>query len=42
MAPGDDRWYSRVERFMSDIKHDGRLVAAARRHRLEPIVVVGD
>lgn len=42
MAPGDDRWYSRVERFMSDIKRDGRLQNSARRHRLEPIVVLGD
>ena len=38
MQPGDDRWYERVERFVSDIKHDGRLLDAARRHKLEPIV----
>ena len=38
IQPGDDRWYERVERFVSDIKHDGRLLAAARRYKLEPIV----
>lgn len=39
MKPGDDQWYARIERFMSDIKRDGRLRSAARRHKLEPIVV---
>lgn len=39
VKPGDDRWYARVERFMSDVKRDGRLAAAAKRHRLEPIAV---
>ncbi|MEI7613437.1 MAG: ABC transporter substrate-binding protein [Betaproteobacteria bacterium] len=38
MMPGDDRWYSRIEQFVSDIKRDGRLLASARRHKLEPIV----
>lgn len=38
MKPGDDVWHTRVERFMRDIKRDGRLLAAARRHKLEPIV----
>lgn len=38
MKPGDNTWYARVERFMSDIKRDGRLLEAARRHRLEAIV----
>jgi ABC-type amino acid transport substrate-binding protein len=38
MKPGDDAWASRVERFMSDVKRDGRLLEAARRHRLDPIV----
>lgn len=37
MAPGDPRWQQRVERFVGAIKHDGRLLAAARRHGLEPI-----
>lgn len=37
-APGDDRWAARVERFVADVKRDGRLDAAARRHQLESIV----
>ncbi|QAU35924.1 ABC transporter substrate-binding protein [Janthinobacterium sp. 17J80-10] len=40
VRPGDDRWHARVEAFMRDIKRDGRLLAAARQHRLTPIVVV--
>lgn len=39
MQKGDDRWYERIERFVADIKQDGRLLTAAKRHRLEPIVV---
>jgi ABC-type amino acid transport substrate-binding protein len=39
MKPGDDAWHARVERFVSDIKHDGRLVAAAKKFKLDPIVV---
>jgi cyclohexadienyl dehydratase len=39
VAPGDDPWHARVDRFVADIKRDGRLLAAAREHRLEPIVV---
>lgn len=39
MKPGDDMWHARVERFMSDIKRDGRLMDAAKRHKLDPIVV---
>jgi len=38
MQPGDEAWAARIERFVSDIKHDGRLLAAARRHQLETIV----
>jgi ABC-type amino acid transport substrate-binding protein len=38
MKPGDDRWFKRIERFMSDIKRDGRLLAAAKRHKLESII----
>jgi len=38
MKPGDDRWFNRIERFMSDIKRDGRLLAAAQLHKLEPII----
>lgn len=39
MKPGDDAWHARLERFVSDIKGDGRLMAAAQRHKLAPIVV---
>lgn len=39
MAQGDDAWYARVEAFVQDVKHDGRLRAAARAHGLEPIVL---
>jgi ABC-type amino acid transport substrate-binding protein len=38
LKPGDDFWHSRVERFVSDIKRDGRLMTAAKRYKLEPIV----
>jgi len=39
MAPGDDAWHARLDKFVADIKRDGRLVDAAKRYRLEPIVV---
>jgi ABC-type amino acid transport substrate-binding protein len=38
MLPGDDVWHARIERFVSDVKHDGRLLAAAKRHKLDSIV----
>lgn len=38
IKPGDDLWHARVERFVSDIKRDGRLMMAAKRYKLEPIV----
>ncbi|MDO8776947.1 MAG: ABC transporter substrate-binding protein [Burkholderiaceae bacterium] len=38
VQPGDDAWHARLERFVSDIKRDGRLLAAAKRYQLEPIV----
>jgi ABC-type amino acid transport substrate-binding protein len=38
IKPGDDAWYARLETFVSDIKRDGRLMTAAKRHKLEPIV----
>lgn len=38
LAPGDDRWFERLEAFVSQVKTDGRLVAAAERHHLTPIV----
>jgi cyclohexadienyl dehydratase len=40
VAPGDDRWLARVDRFVADIKRDGRLLSAARASKLEPIVVL--
>lgn len=39
MQKGDDRWHARIERFMSEVKRDGRLLDAAKRHKLDPIVV---
>ena len=39
LAPGDDRWHQRIEAFLSAAKRDGRLMNAARRHGLDPIVV---
>jgi ABC-type amino acid transport substrate-binding protein len=38
LAPGDDTWHTRLTRFVADIKRDGRLMAAARAHQLDPIV----
>ena len=38
MMPGDDAWHARIERFVADVKRDGRLRQAARRHQLEPII----
>jgi cyclohexadienyl dehydratase len=38
ITPGDDRWLARVEKFVADVKKDGRLAAAAKKHQLEPIV----
>lgn len=40
LQPGDDRWYARLEAFMSEIKRDGRLMTAAKRHKLDPIAVI--
>lgn len=39
VRPGDVAWHARVESFVAAIKRDGRLLAAARRHKLDPIVV---
>ncbi|WP_298234633.1 ABC transporter substrate-binding protein [uncultured Azohydromonas sp.] len=39
VAPGDDRWWQEVEAFATRIRRDGRLLEAARRHELTPIVV---
>lgn len=38
VLPGDEAWFELVERFVAAIKRDGRLLEAARRHRLDPIV----
>jgi ABC-type amino acid transport substrate-binding protein len=38
MKPGDDAWHARVEAFVKAVRADGRLAAAAHRHRLGPIV----
>ena len=37
---GDDAWAARMERFVADVKADGRLLAAAQRHKLDPIIVL--
>lgn len=39
MAQGDDIWHTRMEQFVAGIKRDGRLLAAAKRYKLESIVV---
>ena len=39
VKPGDDAWMAQVDEFVARIKRDGRLMAAATRHRLIPIVV---
>jgi len=39
LRKGDARWLARLDEFVAAIKHDGRLVAAARRHGLADIVV---
>jgi ABC-type amino acid transport substrate-binding protein len=39
VKPGDDAWLAQVDGFVARIKRDGRLMAAAARHRLAPIVV---
>ena len=38
IKPGDDLWHKRLERFVTDIKQDGRLMNSAKRHKLELIV----
>ena len=39
LKPGDDDWLRQVDDFVAEIKRDGRLEAAARRHGLGEIVV---
>jgi ABC-type amino acid transport substrate-binding protein len=38
VKPGDDAWLARLDGFVAAIKQDGRLLVAAKRYRLEPIV----
>lgn len=38
IKPGDDAWFARIDQFMVDIKRDGRLLEAAKRHKLDPIL----
>lgn len=40
MRPGDDRWHTRVEQFVADVKRSGELKAAAERHGLLAIAVL--
>ena len=39
VARGDDAWHARIERFVADVKNDGRLKEAAKRHKLEAILI---
>jgi len=39
VAPGDEAWLTRLNRFIDTLRQDGRLQQAAREHNLEPIVV---
>ena len=39
IRPGDDEWFARVNRFVTDMRQDGRLESAARRYRLSEIVI---
>ncbi len=38
VRPGDDAWLARLNNFVAAIKQDGRLLDAAKRHRLDQIV----
>jgi len=37
MQQGDDAWHARIERFLSDSRRNGQLLAAIKRHKLDPI-----
>ncbi|MEX8518428.1 MAG: substrate-binding periplasmic protein [Leptothrix sp. (in: b-proteobacteria)] len=39
MQKGDDPWHARIERFLDDVKQNGQLLAAVKRHKLDPIAV---
>ena len=36
---GEKAWHARIERFVADIKKDGRLRQAARRNKLQPALI---
>lgn len=38
LQPGDDAWHARLNRFVADIKRDGRLLKSAQANQLAPIV----
>jgi cyclohexadienyl dehydratase len=38
MAYGDDRFFTRIDKVLSDMKRDGRLLANAHKYALDPIV----
>ncbi|MDR3370181.1 ABC transporter substrate-binding protein [Rhodoferax sp.] len=38
VKPGDDAWLARLDEFVAAIKRDGRLMAAAKHYKLDPIV----
>jgi cyclohexadienyl dehydratase len=40
VKPGDEAWLAAVDEFVARIQRDGRLEAAARKHKLLPIVVL--
>jgi ABC-type amino acid transport substrate-binding protein len=40
VKPGDDQWLRRVNEFVAQVKRDGRLQDAAKRHGLTEIVVL--
>ena len=40
VAYGDDKFYNRIEKFISDIKIDGRLYEIAKHNELNPIVKI--
>lgn len=39
VRPGDSRWLQRVDAFVASVRADGRLLAAAKRYGLDPIVL---
>lgn len=39
IAPGDPAWAARINQFVAEIRRDGRLAAAAKRAKLDPIAL---